>query len=256
MVLSSSNGVYETVDGGVNWTLLHAGSASSMVMIVNAGPPATIQLIVGYYGSGLWTSTRNGTTWSTWTQIASAAFPTSFGRIALGQSKNNPQNIYAAFSFFDGGIAGIVKTSNGGLAWSPVTPPLSDSIDTTSTFGGADNHTHTVHIPQADLAAPAAHTYTTSSAGTPAHTHTISLTLAEMQLLAAGSGSVTKITNPDATGHQHFFTLDRRISRQTWYNFHISVHPNDPNTVYYGETALWKTTTGNAPWTDSTCLCF
>src|SRR5205823_2177758 len=78
MVLSSSNGVYESVDGGVNWTLLHAGSASSMVMIVNVGPPATIQLIAGYYGSGLWTSTRNGSTWSTWTQIASAAFPTSF----------------------------------------------------------------------------------------------------------------------------------------------------------------------------------
>lgn len=162
MVLSCSSGVYESIDSGVNWTQLRAGSASSLVLIVNAGPPATVKLIAAFYGSGLWTSTRTGSTWSTWTQVTSPAFPASFGRIALGQSQNNHQNIYAAFSYLSS-LAGIAKTTDGGTTWSSVGAP------------------------------------------------------------------------PSASG-------------QTWYNFHISVHPNDPNTVYYGGVALWKTTTGNAPW--------
>jgi photosystem II stability/assembly factor-like uncharacterized protein len=165
MVLSCSNGVYESIDGGVNWTQLRAGSASSLVLIVSTGPPVAVKLIAAFYGSGLWTSTKSGSTWSTWTQVTGAAFPTSFGRIALGQSQNNPQNIYVAFSY-QSSLAGIAKTIDGGTTWSSVGAPPS-------------------------------------------------------------------------------------LSSQTWYNFHISVHTNDPNTVYYGEVALWKTTTGNAPWTST-----
>lgn len=41
-------------------------------------------------------------------------------------------------------------------------------------------------------------------------------------------------------------------SRQTGYNFHITVHPDNPDIVYYGEIQLWKTTTGDAPWEDIT----
>ncbi|HEY7123766.1 MAG TPA: hypothetical protein VH540_07410 [Ktedonobacterales bacterium] len=167
MFLSSSSGVYQSTDGGVNWTQLRAGSASALVELVNAGPPTTVTLIAAFLGSGIWASTRTGTSWSTWTQISSAAFPTaSFGRIALGQSQTQPRNIYAAFAAPGGGgtLVGMAKTTDGGANWSTVTVPAS-------------------------------------------------------------------------------------ASGQTWYNFYIAVHPSDPNTVYYGERALWKTTTGNGPWT-------
>jgi len=130
-----------------------------------------------------------------------------------------------------------------------VTPPLFTDITAQSTPATADNHSHFVTLPNADLNAPTARVYTTTSAGTPVHTHTITLTLAEMQTLGSGSGLVTKTTDPDATGHQHTFYLDRRRSGQTWYNFHITVHPTDPNTVFYGEVNLWKTSTGDGPWT-------
>ena len=246
MFLSSSIGVYESPDGGMNWNPLRAGSASALVLIVSG---SDVQLIAGFKGSGIWTSTRTAGVWSTWTQYASAAFPAAFARIALGQSRDNPQTIYAAFS--DGSsMAGLAKTTNGGSMWTKLTPALLVNINATSGAAGAPSHQHTVTIPAADLdAAPAAHAYVTSSAGMPAHTHTLTLTAANIQTLANGSGTVTKNTDPDATGHQHSFTLDRRDSGQTWYNFHISVHPTNPNIVFYGDIRLWKTTTGDGPWT-------
>lgn len=246
MFLSSSTGVYSSIDGGNNWILLRAGSASSLVIIATGN---NVQLIAGFAGSGIWTASRTGGAWSAWTQFASPSFPSSFQRIALGQSTNNPQTIYTAFSS-GSSIAGMAKTNNGGTAWSRVTPPLSIDINTQSTSAGAPLHNHNITIAAADLIAGLAKVITTANASTgAAHTHTISLTAVQMQTLAAGLGSIALTTDPDASGHSHTFVIDRRISGQTWYNFHISPHPTDPNTVFYGEVRLWKTTTGDGPWT-------
>ena len=246
MFLSATTGVYESTDGGNNWNLLRAGAASDLVLLVSG---SNVQLIAGFAASGIWTATRTGGAWSAWTQFVSAAFPTSFQRIALGQSKSNPQTIYAAFSS-GSAIAGMAKTTNGGGSWTPVTPPLSADVNADSTTAGAPPHTHHVTVLAADLTAGVAKTIATGPASSgPAHTHTISITAAQMQTLAAGLAGVVISTDPDGTGHSHTFVLDRRISRQTWYNFHISPHPTDPNTVFYGEVSLWKTTTGDGPWT-------
>ena len=60
---------------------------------------------------------------------------------------------------------------------------------------------------------------------------------------------------PPAAGHSHTFSLNRRLSGQTWYHFHISPHPTNPDIVlYYGEVRLWKTTMGTGPWTQSPIL--
>jgi photosystem II stability/assembly factor-like uncharacterized protein len=240
MFLSSATGVYESADGGLNWTQLRAGSVSDLVVIVNPGPPSSVTLIAAFYGSGLWTGTRTGTSWSPWTQIMSAAFPGSFGRIALSQSKNNLQTIYVLFAGNSSDIAGIARTSDGGSTWTAVTVRLNTAVGalSSSTMG----HQHSVTIPAADLtAAPIAHAYTTSSAGSPAHTHTLSLTTSDIQQLAAGR-YLTKTTDPDATAHQHSFGL--KTTGQSWYNLHIAVHPTDTNTVYFGEVSIWKNSSG------------
>src|SRR5260221_7070574 len=106
MFLSSTRGVYQSTDAGTNWTQLRGGSASDLVVLIATGPPGSVQLIAGVNGSGLWTSMRKNGTWSAWTQIASAALPVNFARIALVQCKGSPQSIYAAFSS-GGGIAGM-----------------------------------------------------------------------------------------------------------------------------------------------------
>jgi hypothetical protein len=243
--LSSSIGVYESLDGGSTWSPLRAGAASDLVVLLLPMGGGTVRLIAGFDGSGIWSSERaGGGPWGSWTQLVDPAFPASFGRIALGQCASDPKTIYAAFSS-GVGIAGMTKTTNGGTGWSQVIPPLAPSFTAPST--ATAGHDHSVNVPAGDLAAAAAHSYTSSSNGSPAHTHTVSLTNAQMQTIINGTASVLQASNADATGHQHTFIFDRRITRQSWYNFHITVDPTDPNTVYYGEVQLWKST-GGGPW--------
>ena len=244
MFLSSVQGVWQSLDMGVNWTLLRAGSASDMVLIVNG---ANLQLIAGFNGSGIFTATRTGMVWSTWTQYVNGNFPTGFGRIALGQSRDNPSRIYAAFSESQN-IAGMARTIDGGTTWDRVTPPLYTDVVVDSTSAGATPHTHQVTLSNAAMTGGTlAYTTAGPSAG-PAHTHTTTLTATQLANLRDGIASVT-VTSSVNIGHNHQFTLNRRRSGQTWYNFHISPHPTNPNIVYYGEVSLWKTTTGNGPWT-------
>ena len=245
MFLSAGTGVYRSDDAGVNWTLMRAGPASDLVMLVSG---LDVQLIAAAYGDGLYTASRTGGVWSAWTKYTSTAFPASVSRIALGQSKNHPQTIYAAFS--DGNsIAGFAKTTTGGSSWVKLKIPVTPDINSTSSVAGATPHTHTVVVSNAQLTAGAAVVEVTSTASAgPAHTHNLSISATQMAQLALGS-PLTIGTTPDATGHTHSFALDRRNSRQTWYDFHISPHPDDPNTVFYGDVSLWKTTTGDGPWT-------
>jgi len=244
MFLSSRQGVWQTTDAGANWSLLRAGAASDLVLIVSGG---NVQLIAGFAGSGIFTATRTGTTWGTWTQYTSTNFPPIFDRIVLGQSRNNPTHIYAAFS--DGyNIAGIAKTPDGGTTWNRITPPVVVDLSVESSDAGAPVHKHTVTLTGAAMTAGTL-TYTTGgpTAGA-AHTHTITLTAAQLSDLRNGIATVT-VTSSVASGHSHTFTLNRRTSGQTWYNFHISPHSTNPDIVYYGEVSLWKTSTGNGPWT-------
>jgi photosystem II stability/assembly factor-like uncharacterized protein len=121
MFLACDTGVYESTTGGTGWVQLRAGSASDLVLRVTGG---ALQLIAAFYGEGIFTSTLMGATWSPWTQITTSAFPAAFGRIALGQSRNHPLHIWAAFSDSGGSLlAGIAKSIDGGGVWTPVDVP-------------------------------------------------------------------------------------------------------------------------------------
>ena len=169
MFLACDTGVYESTNGGTSWTLLRAGSASDLVLRVLGGMPPSLQLLGAFYGDGLYTSTLTGGVWSAWTKIVSGAFPMTFGRIALGQSRNQPANIWAAFSVIGGSspFAGIAKSADGGGTWT------------------------TVGLP---------------------------------------SG----------------------IVYGTFYSMFVAVHPDTPTTVFLGANRLFRTDTGDAPWTEVT----
>jgi len=259
MFLACEYGVYESVDSGSNWNVLQPGDARDLVMIVEStGKLKTIKLIAACYGTGLWSSTgelkKTGYKWSKWTQYTSVDVPMYFGNIALGQSKNNPKNVFAIYET-DSKIGAILKTSDGGKIWKSVSIRLND------TPAGADNppessnvlgHTHKlISIPKADMiAVPTSHSYTTTSGGMPMHTHKITLSAKEIEQLAKGN-VVNKDTDVDSSRHRHNFNLGMWID-QAWYNLHIAVHPDDPKIVYFGEIRLWKTTEGGGIFNDIT----
>jgi len=239
VLLSSSIGVFQSTDGGTNWTSLRAGAASDLALFHPGGPPSRLTAIAAFESSGLWTATRQGGAWGAWTQIMDPVYPAAFDRIALGQQRSDPKVIYALFG--NGWqVGGMARTLNGSN-WTKVDIRLNSPAGATSS-AAADGHTHDVTIPAADMtAAPAAHTYTTTSAGTPAHTHTISPTAAQITTLAGG-GLITVTTDADATGHQHTFGL--AITAQLGYNMFAGVHPTDSNTVFLGERTTWRSSTG------------
>jgi len=166
MFLSCDAGVYESTTGGTSWTQLRAGSASDLVLEVVAGG---LRLTAGFFAEGLYSSTLSGGVWGPWSAIASPAFPTDIGRIALGQSRNHPQTIWAAFSQqYGDNISAIAKTSTG----------------------------------------------------------------------AAGTWSSVALPDPSLGP---VYSLN--------YNLYVAVHPDTPSTVYLGTDLLFRTTTGNGPWT-------
>jgi photosystem II stability/assembly factor-like uncharacterized protein len=123
MFLSCDNGVYESTNGGAVWNQIHPGSVSDLVLLVTGG---SLQLIAAIFGSGLFSGVASGGVWA-WSSMSSAAFPSSVGRIALGQSRNHPQNLWAVFGMPPVGsssLAGIAKSTNGGALWSAVALPV------------------------------------------------------------------------------------------------------------------------------------
>ncbi|MBI3517483.1 MAG: hypothetical protein HY060_25915, partial [Proteobacteria bacterium] len=168
MFLACDAGVYESTTGGASWTLMRAGAACDLALVA---VPSGLQLIAGFHGEGLYRSSHFGATWSPWMPVDDVfgnAFPTAIGRIAIGQSRNHPKALWAAFSMpFGGPLAGLARTINGpGGIWTPVTPP----------------------------AAPP-------------------------------------------------------VIYSTGYNLHVAVHPDTPDIVHLGVNQLFRTLTGDAPWT-------
>ncbi|MFD7324343.1 glycosyl hydrolase [Streptomyces sp. NPDC059875] len=241
LLLSSSIGVCESTDGGVNWTVLNEfGLFSDMVVLRMPGPQGTVKVIAAAFGQALWTSTRTNGTWSAWTVINSPGLPTAgtFERVAMTQQTGNPALVLALFSFFPG-FSALARTTDGGATWSAV--PMRLNYPAASTTFPSAGHVHQFTVPAADMIAPTApHTYTSTSAGASAHTHTASFTAQEFARLAGG-GRVTLTTN-DVAGHTH--TAVFGFTDQSWWALNVAVHPTDPNIVFVAERSLWRSSTG------------
>lgn len=249
--LSSSIGVYESTDDGVNWLPLRAGNASDLVALVPPGSAAgTVKLIAGFKSFGLWTSTRTSGSWSAWTRLSSPALPTTHDRIQLTQRRGNLATIIAVFAL-NGDLAGMARTTDGGTTWSVVPIRLNVTSDYASSLGGPGPHFHSVVVPGADLIAAAAdHTYTTlqsGGGGAAVHTHTLPLTAQQIATMAAGGTGFTAATSADSTGHTHSFFF--RLCGQSGYDLHVAVHPTNPNILFLGEVKLYRSLSSGGTFT-------
>ncbi|EFL31953.1 glycosyl hydrolase [Streptomyces viridochromogenes DSM 40736] len=240
--LSSSIGVYESTDDGMNWLSLRPGDASDLV-VIPLDASGGVKLVAAFKGFGLWTSTRTSGSWSAWARITASALPAVHDRVELSQRRNNPSTIIAVFGS-NGNLAGLARTTDGGTTWSAIPVRLNVTAWYNSDLPGP-GHFHSVLVPGADLIATAApRTYTTAQGGgpgAPVHTHTVSLTAQQIATMAAGGGVVVD-SNADATGHTHTFRFN--VCRQTGYDLHVAIHPTNPNILFLGEVNLYRSLTG------------
>jgi hypothetical protein len=136
-IAAATGGVWETTDGGNNWTPLTDGQATLSMGAIALAPsnPSVIYAGTGeannagsYYGRGILVSTDGGATWTLTGQSA-------FDRLAIARiavDPTDPDTAYAAVNDFAdngrpfAGGTGIYKTTNGGATWVNTT----GSIDT------------------------------------------------------------------------------------------------------------------------------
>lgn len=112
---ATSNGVYKSTDGGINWPLVSTNSFIDMEF--KPGDPTTLYGSTEGTPAKIYKSTNSGVSW---TQIASYS---SGNRAELAVSYNQPTWVYAlvsANSSGGGGLLGIYQSTNSGASYSQV----------------------------------------------------------------------------------------------------------------------------------------
>ncbi len=116
---ATSNGVYKTIDGGMNWTQINS-TPMAMSLALNTTDTDTLYAAFGNLnstGKGIYRSYDAG---ATWTQCTSN-LPTTFGgKIHLDLYENNPSIIYASIGNSTSqanGASWLCRSANHGQTW-------------------------------------------------------------------------------------------------------------------------------------------
>ena len=108
VVYAGANGLFKSIDGGNNWTVLNipVNNASVHAIVFNPSTPSTM-----YAGSdaGVFRSTDSGSTWTTLNNFGTANVPFV---ISLAIDPTATSTIYAGTLG-----SGLFKTTNGGSSW-------------------------------------------------------------------------------------------------------------------------------------------
>jgi hypothetical protein len=112
LLAATDQGVHESTDEGVNWTLLDAGISDNLVVDwTNAGGA---EVYVGRRGVGVRRRVGNGA----WATLA-GGLPAAGGRVALAMAPSNSNTLWAAIP--SGTTVTFYKTTDGGTTWVPAT---------------------------------------------------------------------------------------------------------------------------------------
>lgn len=107
-------GYVRSIDDGATWAPFKPGSVAWCNDLVRSAA-APLTWFAGFYGNGIYKSIDDGATWS----LLSGGLPsTGFQRINLAISDSNASVVYASLISSSGALAGMYKTTNGGISWS------------------------------------------------------------------------------------------------------------------------------------------
>ncbi len=246
---SVGGGIWKTVNGGTNWTVLADFMPSlaigAMVMdpknpnILYAGTGESYPYD-GLRGAGIFKTTDAGVTWNQLTSTANSNFYYT-NRLAI--SPVNSQILLAATQ------SGIWRTTDGGANWTQTQPDISTDLEWHPTDGtkvvasGNGNASY--------WSADAGITWTASS-GMPA--------FGRVELALAKSSPSTIFASVFQNGGEiyrstdggHTFSLrntgSQLLGGQGWYDNAIWVDPLNPNNLIVGGTGMSMSTDAGATW--------
>jgi photosystem II stability/assembly factor-like uncharacterized protein len=137
----SKYGIWESKDGGANWTLLkEAKSESNGATDLEIDPQSPSILYASFWGDAIYKSTDGGATWAPiMNGLPAGDFAASQTRfsISLSHPASQPATLYAGFDWADAAgdhPARVFKSTNGGASWAML--PAGSGADSVQDYCG------------------------------------------------------------------------------------------------------------------------
>jgi photosystem II stability/assembly factor-like uncharacterized protein len=264
---ASGGGVWKTTDSGATWAPMSDYQTSLAIGTLTIDPNQHLHILAGtgidpiglmdYYGNGLLLSPDGGGTWAE----AGAA---TFDRASISRIVFNPNDATSQHLLLSSNL-GIYESHDRGMSWTQILARVATDMVLIGQPGGSLRALVGVYfdgIYTSTLAAGSwsAWTKINDPSFTPnlgrivfGQCGTVPATIYAALESNIGADSLgTIVRTMDGGGTWTSVGKPAVASSQTWHAFHVTVHPTDPNTVFYGEVRLWRTTTGGAPWTQVT----
>ena len=108
--VATSDGVYKTIDAGVNWTLSQSGDFSQGRIRLKPGDSNTVYAV---NNNRFYRSTNAGTTFT----VVTSGLPISSGRLIMDVTSANSNYIYILSATIGNAFQGIYRSINGGTNW-------------------------------------------------------------------------------------------------------------------------------------------
>lgn len=219
---ATSNGLYKTVNGGLDWTQEHGAHITDVEF--KPGTPAEMYMVslTGFY--------RSSNTGDTWVLDMDTDFPFSWGRMAIGVSPANAAYVYLLFG---GHIAGMGNGNFSGFY---------RSTDSGAEFSLRANTPNLLGYDVNGLDSANQATYDLSIAVDPANANIVYL----------GTVNIWKSLNGGLTGSWSIISHWNEMDNVIGYT-HADIHALEFNgsTLFVGsDGGVYKSTNGGITWTN------
>lgn len=242
---AACGGVWKSTNGGMNWypktdyeVSLSSGALAidpTNTNIIYYGTGEATYSGVSYYGRGLLKSTDGGNTWINY----SSGLPSSSYSSRIVIRPGYPNQLLAAM-----GTGGLFKSTNAGVNWFLLVTGRCDDV----VFDPTGNIAYIIGQGTGfRISTDGGTTFTqyTNTLGTRNHIAICKSNPAILYYSAYASSAITvyKSTNAGYNFSQVAVGFDFGGS-QAWYDFYIHVNPFDPNYVFVGSIAMYRSTDG------------
>ncbi len=249
----SNTGIWKSTDGGATWTNTTANISTTAFwsdLVIDPLAPAT--LYAGAEGNGVYQTTNGGNTWN---QLTAAPTGSQDGRIALALHDDGTTNeLFVSIAKPGGGILNLLKSTNGGAAFTDLTANLPDYNPTgyaTTLAVSPTNANYVYAAGYGEYVIPGTQSsegqnwesfdggttwvninYTQSTFGRVHDDNHASAFDANGNLLVGSDGGIDILTNTNSQANQGWEPLNGNLSTIQFYG--IAVNPTPGANIAYG----------------------